>query len=325
MDTLQTDSLKDMEIRENFWHRILCCIVARLPMLLIGAALILVIIAGMIFFSQLIDNIKDTRVQVRRYETNRVSMLPYSCGHIEEDSPTVPFCKAYEELDRELTSWLTILTIAGALFGLIAPLVGYLLQHMKLEKERYEVQELIKETRADNDKMEQKMADIQKELQKGLRDVEALRDGSSKTIKIQTEQNLNECKRQIVAFTEYSIAQSINYLSVAHLLFDDSTLAYISNIIIAFDYFLDSLTHWTQEDVVKVRAKMLNQIRNMRVFWSKLTEEQRNGVHEILKKKFEPSGDFAGRNDFARILRTDSDDFKWLEKFFEPFAPWKFN
>ena len=70
---------------------------------------------------------------------------------------------------------------------------------------------------------------------------------------------------------------------------------------------------------------MLNQIRNMRMFWAKLSDEQRNGIHELLKKKYEPLGDFAGRNDFARILRTDSDDFKWLEKFFEPFAPWKFS
>lgn len=321
MDTHQSESQNS----EKHCHGKESCFFTQLPMLLIGAALILLIIASMRFFSQLIDNIKDTRVQVRRYEASRVSMLPYRCGLIEEDSPAVPFCKAYEELDRELTSWLTILTIAGALFGLIAPLVGYLLQHMKLEKERNEVQELIKETRADNDKMGRKIADIQNALQNGLSDIEALRDGVAKTIKVQTGQHLNECKRQIVAFTEYSIAQSFNYLSVAHLPSDDSTLAYISNIIIAFDYFLDSLVHWTQEDIVKVRAKMLNQIRNMRMFWAKLSDEQRNGIHELLKKKYEPLGDFAGRNDFARILRTDSDDFKWLEKFFEPFAPWKFS
>lgn len=66
-------------------------------------------------------------------------------------------------------------------------------------------------------------------------------------------------------------------------------------------------------------------INTIDTMWRKMTDEQHEKVYKLLSVYFKPSHEFASRDDFLRILRAESEDFKWLEKFFRPFAPWKFD
>ena len=303
MDTHKSESRISIGSCEKPCRGKWSCVLSHLPMLFVGAALILVIIAGMIFFSRLIDNMKDTRAQVRRYEASRVSVLPDSCGLIEEHCSADSFCKAYEELDRELTSWLSILAFVGALFGLIAPLIGYLLQQHNLKEERKNIKEDLKE------KVELYYSNFSKEIKSDI---------DEKVCDV--KRKLAELETHIIRSMEFSLLTEINKVHRGVT----SNPVVVANIVIDFDYLLEIVVRW-DKNIAIVRAKILEWIDHMDDMWREMKMEQREEVLELLRGKFNPSGEFASRDDFLKILRPDSKEFKWLEKFFAPFARWKFN
>ena len=312
MDTHQ-ELVHDAWARGESCHVRLCCLLSHLPMLFVAVALILLIIAGMFFFSRLIDNIKDARAQVRRYEPCGLSTLPYTGGLIEVGGYADPFCKAYEELDRELTSWLTILTFAGALFGLIAPLIGYLLQQHSLKDER----------KSFNESVNEKVAYLSNMVDEANQRVEEVRDGVVMRGHRVNEQ-LGRFETNVIRSIEFQLVVQINQVRLSQLKKVQIDTIVIANIIICFDYLLECLIHWNNGGVV-VRAKVSEWISHIKAVWDRLDTKQHEEIWKCLKLVFKPSSEFASRDVFLKILSADSDDFKWLEKFFEPFAPWKFS
>ena len=284
-------------------HGKCCCFWHRLPELAIIVALMVLIVAACLFFSQLIENLKDSRAQMRRHETCPIPMLSL-CTLTEKNNSTDTICEAYEELDRELTSWLTVLTIAGALFGLIAPLIGYLLQQHNLKNERENLRADIKE------KVALYYSTLKIDIDAKIKDVDK-RIGQGQTSIIRSEEFPLVAKvRQVILMQQHPVTP-IDPIDIA-------------NIIIGFDYLLESLVRWS-EDAVIIRAKMHDWINNIDMVWREIPVEQREKVWKLLRGCFKPSSTFATRDDFLKILRDDSDDFKWLEDFFWPFAPWKFS
>ena len=232
-----------------------------------------------------------------------MSMLPYSCALIEEDNPVDHFCKAYEELDRELTSWLTILTIAGVLFGLIAPLIGYLLQQNNLKEERKSIKEDLK------GRVELYFSSFSKVIKSDI---------DERVCDVKRE--LTECETHIIRSKEFSLLTEISKVRSVGVV----NPAAVANIVIDFDYLLEIIVHWNKE-VAIVRAKIIEWIAKVDDMWRGMQEDQRKEVLGLLRRKFIPSSEFASSEEFLKILRDDSDAFKWLKKFFEPFAPWKFS
>lgn len=312
MDTYHSESREGARPYEESCHTKWQGFWSHLPMSLVGAALIMVIGAGVYFFSLLIDNIKDTRVQMRRYEAGRMSVSQYSCALIEDDNPVDPLCKAYEELDRELTSWLTILTIAGALFGLIAPLIGYLLQQHNLKEERKNIKEDVKE-RVDGISNITSEANIRFERMGACVDERVLH----------VNEQIKRCEASVIRCVEFPLVIQVNKVQMAqqHNAQIDSIV--VANIIIAFDYLLECLVHWDKDSAI-VHAKISEWISNIKAVWDKLDAVQQEEVLAFLRGAFKPSSEFASRAVFLKILRADSDEFKWLEEFYKPFAPWKF-
>ena len=280
---------------------------------------------------------------VERPATNFV-VQKKGTSDVEEHNDSMSIDKAYEALNLEFTSWLTVLGLAWGMFGLVVPLAGYLLQHKTLKDERELINKHVDDLRSEQrekyreiDDNFKKISDMRDEFSQfkiqSKKDVHAMNEMVSK-IEIQTEDFLRETrtqifmwKRQIVAFAEYSIVGKLNQLHASRnaKVFVDERLKDIVNIVIAFDYLLESLVNWREEDVVKVRAKMLQWIDNMKLFWFDLSDFERKSVCERLRTQFNPSSEFASREDFLKILRADSEEFKWLEEFFRPFAPWKFS
>ena len=242
-----------------------------------------------------------------------MSMLPYSCGLIEKDSPAVSFCKAYEELDRELTSWLTILTVAGALFGLIAPLIGYLLQQHNLKEERKNIKEDVKV----------KISYISNMVGEANNRIEEIK-ASVDTKGHQVNEQFGRFETNVIKSMEFQLVVQINQVRLSQLKNMQIDSVVVANIIIGFDYLLECLIHWKSDGVI-VRAKIGEWISNITAIWNKLETKQHEEIWKYLGFVFKPSSEFASRDVFLKILRPDSDEFKWLERFFEPFAPWKFN
>ena len=313
MSTYHPEPLNDIGTRDEYCHGKLCCLFSHLPMLFVAVALILLIIAGIIFFSRLIDNIKDARAQVRRYEAYGLSILPYNSGLIEGGGYADSFCKAYEELDRELTSWLTILTFAGALFGLIAPLIGYLLQQHNLKEERKIFKDDVKVSVAI-------LSNMVGKANNRIEEIGASVDARGRHV----NEQLGRFETNVIRSMEFQLAVQINQVRLSQLKKVQIDSIVIANIIICFDYLLECLIHWNSDGFI-VRAKIGEWISNIKTVWDKLDIKQHEEVWKYLNLVFKPSSEFASRDVFLKILRADSDDFKWLEKFFEPFAPWKFS
>ena len=151
--------------------RVSCChcrgILYHLPMLAVISALALVLWWSHGFASQLISNIKDSRDHMKQYETCLKPALS-CCGKENGRIDANSICKAYEALDRELTSWLTVLAIFGGFLGLVVPLVAYLLQHQKLEKERDEIREFIKMSQREQRRLYKRMEKMKQDLKQSI-------------------------------------------------------------------------------------------------------------------------------------------------------------
>jgi len=310
-------------------HKVWYCILKHLPMFAVIAALAMVIWWSHGYFSQLIANLKDSRSQMR-YQTPTPS---YACFEKTGDN-SEEICKAYEALDQELTAWLSVLTIAGGIFGLIAPLIGYLLQHHKLKDEREDFDKVISDFKTEQ---REKYREIKQDLKtingilvdlknfkfqcaedvRRIRKIASDNQAQSELFSIQTRDQLGKWMQQIIAFAEYSLLDKLTQAAKA-------STKDIANLIIAFDYLLESLIAWREEGGVEVLAKIQQWIKVLDAFWQQVPQDLRSDVYELLRKQFRPSDDFASRKDFVKILRADSDEFKWLEDFFKPFAPWKF-
>lgn len=310
------------------------------------------------YFTQLIDNMKDARMQVK---AESVSFCPCSCATTNAiantDAGTVSPCRAtnvasqcsvmiqkptmdsmvhkvelsqdkigqddsllirtaYEALNEEFTSWLTVLGLIGGVFGLLVPLVGYLLQHHTLKTER---DQLMSDWTDWKESVKEYVSDISSKVNELEKKIEGI-DAKSRSVKDRFEM----CERQNIRSQEFPLAVRINHVISARRNDLDIELVEIANIVIGFDYLLESIVRWG-EDVVIIRAKMHEWINNIDAMWHKMTDAQHEKVCELLRGYFKPSPEFASRDDFLRILRIDSEEFKWLENFFKPFAPWKFS
>ena len=324
-------------------------------MIFVLGLLIMIVWWSRNYFTLLIDNMKDARMQVKAESvsscawlyattnaianadvgtvspcgvTNEVSKCSVmrhkpmidstelkeglSQGKIGQDHP-LAIRNAYEALDKEFTSWLTVLGLLGGVFGLLVPLVSYLLQHHTLKTER-----------------EQLMSDWKELVKEYVSGITSKVNGLEKKLEVIETKSLSakdrfeKCERQNMRSLEFPLAVRINHVIRTHRTDLDIELVEIANIVIGFDYLLESILRWG-EDVVIIRAKMHEWINNIDAMWRKMTDEQRKKVCELLRGYFKPSPEFASRDDFLRILRTDSEEFKWLENFFKPFAPWKFS
>lgn len=136
----------------------------QLPMLAVIVALGLAMWWSHDFFSELIQNLKDARWEMRHSDVRIEQYLRHENRWGESDSGS-EIRKAYEALDRELTAWLTVFAITVGFFGLLVPLIGYLLQHHKLEKEREELREYVREFKIEQKRQMRALAKINKNLQ----------------------------------------------------------------------------------------------------------------------------------------------------------------
>ena len=283
------------------------CVLDSLIMITVLGLLIILVVWSREFFVQLIDNMKESRTQIVKTVSQQTNDVDKKVNN------SITICEAYEALDRELTSWLTVLAIAGALFGLIAPLIGYLLQQHSLKEERKNLREEIKDK---ENNLSEKLSEVNKRIG------EIKSDADEKILHINERSKKSEV--HIIRSVEFPIVVQINEVRLAQGQNQSIDSIVVANIVIGFDYLLESLIHW-DNDVAIVRAKIIEWISIMDAMWRKLKTEQREMVCALLRKYFKPSSEFGLRDDFVRILRADSTEFKWLEEFFEPFAPWKFS
>lgn len=234
---------------------------------------------------------------------------------------SLAICIAYETLDREFTSWLTVLGLFAGVFGLIVPLASYLLQHHTLNTEREQIikgcQERMMVYVA---KTSNKMNRLKYESEEQFKSVSNRLEG--RTGEVNGE--LVRCQTIAIRSLEFPLTMRINQMIIAQRSGKISDTIDIVNIIIGFDYLLEGLVRWS-EDVVIVREKIHDWINKINAIWCEMTAEQREKVWELLRTCFRPLREFAVRNDYLKILRVDSEEFKWLANFFEPFAPWKFS
>ncbi len=294
-------------------------------MIMISVVLLLVVVVWWAhsYFSQLLDNMKDVRARVVNMKEEAPGTDLKACMDKKASDNSVAVCEAYEALDRELTSWLTVLALAGGMFGLLIPLISYLLQHHNLKEDREFLREDIKE------RMELYNANFSKQLDEMNKGFEKLKSDADKvkegidTKAYHVNERMGECEAFVIMGEEFILTNGIRQVTQQCPVKTVDPVD-VANIIIGFDFLLETLVRWNK-DVAVVRKKMHDWIMNIDAMWHKLKTEQREETVKLLSDNFVRSGEFATRDDFLRILRADSTDFKWLEEFFAPFAPWKFS
>lgn len=80
--------------------------------------------------------------------TNEVRVFdsPSSCVNRSQYEDTA-IIAAYDALQNELSTWMAIMGIFAAIFGLVIPLGGYLLQRQSLKDERVSLMEDVEKSR----------------------------------------------------------------------------------------------------------------------------------------------------------------------------------
>lgn len=229
--------------------------------------------------------------------TNQVTVSAGNIGKIQKLQDRSPaIMEAYESLSNELSSWMAIMGIFAAVFGLLIPFGSFLLQRQSLKDERESI----------------------------MKDVEKTRD--------ETFVKIKESVDRIPAETGEKMKPMWNFLAAnfdRFLVNDGMALRrngvtdwrLVANFVIGFDICLDCLVRAQNGgrllDVIIKYQEMLTSIQEH-------YPKEWQFVIEQLKNKMQPSNEFVTGREYAAVIGSDSDMYTWLKAFYEQFAPWKF-
>ena len=229
--------------------------------------------------------------------TNQVAVSAGNIGEIQKLQDRSPaIMEAYESLSNELSSWMAIMGIFAAVFGLLIPIGSYFLQRQFLKDERETI----------------------------MKDVEKTRDEAF--VKI------NEFVDGVPAEIGEKMKPMWNFLAANfdRFLVNDGMALYgngisdwrmVANFVIGFDICLDCL----------VRAHNAGRVLEVVIKYQKLLtsvqerhpKEWQYVVNQLIDK-MQPSKEFVTGREYAAVIGSDSEIYVWLKNFYGQFAPWKF-
>lgn len=229
--------------------------------------------------------------------TNEVRVFdsPSSCVNRSQYEDTA-IIAAYDALQNELSTWMAIMGIFAAIFGLVIPLGGYLLQRQSLKDERVSL-----------------MEDVEKSRDEVLDSIKKIAEGVPDKIANDMRPMWNFLAAN---FDRFLVKDGECLLSAV-----PPDWRAIANYVVELDICLDCLVRARNpgrlvEIICKYREYIESSQKRYPVIWATAIRQ--------LKEKMHPSNEFTSGRDFEPLVGRDSGIYAWLKNFYGQFAPWKF-
>ena len=254
---------------------------------------------GILRRGQGVDCYRTTNTVMRSAVTFNVSGVD---NKVEEGDASV--IAAYDSLSNELSSWMAIMGIFAAVFGLLIPIGSYFLQQRSLLEERGVMREDFKKA------LEEKIGQLTKDYQLKI---EKMQSDFSDDMTVRMKPMWNFLAANFDRFLVNDGARLIGNNILDWRL--------IANFIVEYDICLDCLVRAQNAgrllDVVCKYQNMLTAVQqNHQKEWQYALER--------LKDKMQPSKEFVSGREYAAVIGSDSEVYAWLKDFYSQFAPWKF-
>ena len=229
--------------------------------------------------------------------TNQVAVSAGNIGEIQKLQDRSPaIMEAYESLSNELSSWMAIMGIFAAVFGLLIPIGSYFLQRQSLKDERETI-----------------MKDVEKTRDEAFVKINEFVDG--------VPAEIGEKMKPMWNFLAANFDRFLVNDGMALCGNGISDWRMVANFVIGFDICLDCL----------VRAHNAGRVLEVVIKYQELltSVQERHPkewqyVVDQLKDKMRPSKEFVTGREYAAVIGSDSEIYVWLKNFYGQFAPWKF-
>lgn len=233
--------------------------------------------------------------------TNQVAVL---AGHIDEIpkpqdcSPSI--MEAYESLSNELSSWMAIMGIFAAVFGLLIPLGSFLLQRQSLKDEREAILgdlEKVKDKYAQLDKVEDRLDETEKQCKV----IENAVNGTNKSF----WKAIGRCFEYAVITNKYAVEH-------VHL----PISAELANLFLSMELNFDCCV------LAHDKKELEQQIQYGKIIINSLMEKHGDDVKKayyLLKGDRQQRTELVNGLMYLEMLGSDDNLYKWLKSFFDGF------
>lgn len=252
---------------------------------------------GILRRGQGVDCYVTTNTVMRSAVTFNVSGVD---NKVEEGDASV--IAAYDSLSNELSSWMAIMGIFAAVFGLLIPIGSYFLQQRSLSEERSTMREDFK--RALEEKIEYLTKDYQRKIEKMQSDFSDDMTEQMKPMWNFLASNFNRFLAADAARMKGCVA----------------TVDEVANFVIGVDIYFDCLVRsgnvGVLVDSIRQFMPILDAVRKQGNKWVE--------VLKLLKQRIQPSESFMKGSDYAKLIGKDGECYGWLKSFYDEVVPWKF-
>lgn len=210
----------------------------------------------------------------------------------EQDSAISAYIEAEAGLKSHFDSWMSILGLFGAAFGLLVPLGSYLIQHRSLSEERDQIR---------------KDLDGLRELQK---EVETVKAGQEKL-----QGAFDQTNQPFWAALQRCFEYSVISHPIASGMYSIPREYQIANLLLSMELMLDSSVLSGEakllRDKISVCKLIVSELRTDGMFWTKACAIVKGGDERTsLVDGFQ----------YLRLLDSNSGEYMWLKGFFAEIA-----
>ena len=252
---------------------------------------------GILSRGQCVDCYRTTNTVMRSAVTFNVSGVD---NKVEEGDASV--IAAYDSLSNELSSWMAIMGIFAAVFGLLIPIGSYFLQQRSLLEERGVMREDFKKA------LEEKIGQLTKDYQLKI---EKMQSDYSDDMTVRMKPMWNFLASN---FNRFLVADAVRVMGGA------ATTDEIANFVIGVDIYFDCLVRsgnvGVLVDSIRQFMPILDAVRNQKDNWAETLK--------LLKQRIQPSESFMKGSDYAKLIGKDGECYGWLKSFYDDVVPWKF-
>lgn len=244
-----------------------------------------------------IDGCETTNKVMRSAVTFNVSGVD---NKVEGDDASV--IAAYDSLSNELSSWMAIMGMFAAVFGLLIPIGSYFLQQRSLAEERSEMREDFKKA------LEEKIGQLTKDYQLKIEKMQSdFSDGMTERMKPMWNFLASN-------FNRFLVTDAVRVKG------GTATADEIANFVIGVDIYFDCLVRsgnvGVLVDSIRQFMPILEAVRNQKDNWAEALK--------LLKQRIQPSESFMKGSDYAKLIGEEGECYGRLKSFYGDVIPWKF-
>lgn len=263
----------------------------------VGVVFVVVLAFAWYFMSGMLDVLKRGQGVAVGATTNVVmrATIPLNMSGAENkvEGSDASIISAYDSLSNELASWMAIMGLFAAVFGLLIPIGSYFLQQRSLKEERESLVE----------KMDAKVQEATESINKMREDLER---GTFQKMKPLWNFLAANFDRFLVKDGEKIRDGKAGILEVA-------------NFIIGFDIYLDCLVR------AENGAMIMEAIEQYRPIIDAVKSSSAwQQIRTLLKAKIMPNPEFVKGKDFSDLIGNSPRFYGWLKSFYDEIIPWKF-